>query len=94
MMSPVVSTTRWVIVVPGLVVDRHSHLLRVPVVEAIATSVVFVAPKVLWVVDVGIVIKSLPVTNIVLRSPDATVSSLLNLLCLVLGLLVNLLLCV
>ena len=80
MVTPVVSSTSWIIVVPGFVVDRNAHFLGIPIVKAIATSVVFVTPKVLWVIDIGIVIDPFPVANIILRAPNAAISSLLNFL--------------
>lgn len=49
-------------------------------VHALAAAIVLVAPKILRVVDVGIVVVSIPITSIVLASPSLTVCTLIGLL--------------
>src|SRR5262245_30827344 len=88
LMSPVISRLPWpvvvmnplvplsglrVFVVPLLVVNRNSHLRRIAVVQAFGAAVVFVAPKILGVIDVRIVVEAVPILNAVGISPLATV---------------------
>jgi len=76
MMPAVEPASVRVIVVPLFVVDRDTHLGRIAVVQAIGTTIVLVAPEILWVVHVRIVIKAVPVLRVVRRAPRATVSLL------------------
>lgn len=77
-MSGVIATITWVVVVPLLVVHRNTHLWRVPVVKAVATSVVFLSPEVLRIVDIRVVIEPIPVAEISLSTPAATVRPLVG----------------
>jgi len=61
-MSPVVPLLRWIVVSPLAVVDGDLHFGRVSMVETIATPVVLVSPKVLRIVNVRVVVKSLIVS--------------------------------
>ena len=50
-----------VVVVPPFVVHRNPHLLRVAVVQAVAAPVVILTPEILGVVNIGIVVKPIPI---------------------------------
>lgn len=71
-------TSLRIIVVPGFVVDRNSHLGRITVVHAVITAVVLASPIVLRVINIGIVIVPFPVTEFVVSAPDSTVSILIS----------------
>ena len=62
----------WIVILPLLVVNRNSRLLRIPIVEIISTTIVLVSPKILRIVDVGIVIISLPVVHAIITTPVST----------------------
>ena len=79
-MTPVVSPSAWVVIVPRFVVNRNSCFGRVAIVEAVSASSVEVAPIVLRVGDVGIVIKTIPVLRTCL-APSRAVRRLLLSLC-------------
>ena len=56
-----VSAGTGIVVVPALVINRDSHFRRITVIHVLATLVVFLAPVISWVVDVRVMIKTLPV---------------------------------
>ena len=68
----------WIVILPFLVVNRNSRLLRIPVVEIISAAIVLVSPKILRIVDVGIVIISLPVMHTIITPPGSAKSLLGN----------------
>ena len=72
------SAVAWVIVVPLLVVDGNPHLWRVSVVQAIATAKVLLSPEILGIVDVRIVVEPIPVAEIGLSTPGATIGPLVS----------------
>jgi hypothetical protein len=43
------------------VVDRDPHLRRIAVVQAVGTAIVFIAPKVLGIVDERVVVEPVPI---------------------------------
>ena len=71
--SAVEFTTRGVIIVPVSIVDRYSHLGRIPIVEAISTPIVLVSPEILWVKDVRVVVEPVPIDGGVRVSPCAAI---------------------
>ena len=77
-MSRVKPAAARVIVVPLLVVDGNPHLRRIPVIQAIAAAEVFLPPEILWVIDVRIVVKPIPVAEIGLSTPSAAVGPLVG----------------
>ena len=77
-MAGVKAAIAWVVVVPLFVVHGNPHLWRIPVVQAVATSVVLLSPEVLWVIDVRVVVKAIPVAEIGLSAPAATVRPLVR----------------
>ena len=78
MMPGVESSITRIVVVPLLVVDRDSHFRRVAVVETIVATKVLLAVEILWVVNIGIVVKTIPVAEIGLSSPCSAVRFLLR----------------
>ena len=56
-----IGSALWIVVVPLLVVDRNPHFTGVAVVQAIAAAKIGIAPEILRVVDVRIVVKTLPI---------------------------------
>ena len=74
----VVNTILRIVILPLLVVNRNSHLLRIPIVEIISAAIVFISPKILRIVDVGIVIISLPVMHTIITTPGSAKSLLGN----------------
>ncbi len=58
LVSPVVTTWLWVVIVPLLVVDGDPHFWWIPVVHIVRTSVVLVTPVVLGVRNVRVVIET------------------------------------
>ena len=72
-MSAVEFATRGVVIVPMSVVDRDSHLGRIPIVEAISTPIVLVSPEILWVKDVRVVVEPVPIDGGVRVSPCAAI---------------------
>lgn len=56
-MSPVVATGAGVFVMPMFVVDRDLHFGRIPVVHAVAATIIIVAAKILWIKNVRIVVE-------------------------------------
>ena len=77
-MSRMESAVAWVIVVPLFVVDGNPHLWRVSVVQAIATAKVLLTPEILGIIDVRIVVEPIPVAEIGLSSPGATIGPLVS----------------
>ena len=71
-MSRVVERAFGIHVVPLLVIDRHAHFRRVPVVQIVGAAVVLARPEVLRVVDVGIVVQTVPIAGTVGATPLAT----------------------
>jgi hypothetical protein len=76
MMSAVVPAPFGIVVMPIAVVDRYAHLWRIPEIQAFGTAVVLVTPKVLWVIDVWVVVKPLPILCSISIAPYATVGLL------------------
>ncbi len=60
-----VSTAIWIVIVPPAIVDRNPHFRWISMVETIRTPVVFMSPVVLGVVDVRIMVESVPVLSCV-----------------------------
>ncbi len=77
--SPVISVVAWISVVPLTVVYGDLHLGRVTIVHAVAAAIVLVAPKVLWVIDVRIMVE--PVVVATARGTTPLLSERLWLLC-------------
>ncbi len=71
-------SVRRVFIVPLLIVNRDTHFRWVAVIEAIGTLVVLGAPEVLWVIDVGVVVKPVPVDGGVNTAPRLTVCPLIG----------------
>ena len=65
----VVAARLRVVVLPGAVVDRHPHLLRIAVVEIVGALVVAVGVKILRIPDVRIVVEPVPVVGVVATHP-------------------------
>lgn len=78
MMSPVVATIGRIVIVPLTVVDRNLHLRNITVVEAIAAAIVLVAVKVLWIVDVRVMVEPSVVSAARRTTPTAPVGLLLT----------------
>ena len=78
MVPGVEATVTGIVVVPFLVVDRNSHFGRVSVVQTITAPIVFLPPEILGVVDVRVVIEAVPVAEIGLSAPTATVRPLVR----------------
>jgi hypothetical protein len=72
-----IPSVRRIFVVPSLVVDGNLHFLRIPVIQAIRAPVILRAVKVLRVIDVGIVVKPIPVDRTVTPAPRTAISMLL-----------------
>ena len=68
----------WIVILPLLVVNRNSRLLRIPIVQIISAAIVLVSPKILRIVYVGIVIISLPVVHAIITTPVSAKSLLGN----------------
>ena len=68
----------WVVIVPLLVINRHSHFSRIAVIETVTALEVVATPVVLWIVDIRIVVKPLHILCR-LSAPGCTESSLLSL---------------
>ncbi len=68
----------WVRVVPTLVVNRDAHLWRIAVVQAVAAAEVFLSPEVLGIVNIGVVIEPIPITEVSLAPPTASKSALIS----------------
>jgi len=79
LVSPVVPARRRIVVLPRFVVDRNSHLRLVPVVKTVGTSVVLVAPVVLWVRHVRIVVEAIVVLGSLAVPPSLSESFTLTL---------------
>lgn len=62
-----------IVIVPALVVDRDPHFRRIAVIHVLTTLVVFLTPVVSWVVDVWVVVETLPVLITVGVPPVTTV---------------------
>ena len=80
-MSPVISTSTWVVVLPRLVVNRNPRFSWIAMVKAVSTASVLVAPVVLRISDIGIVIKAIPVLGTLLAPSRAERRLLLSLCC-------------
>ena len=91
MVPPMVSSTRWVRIVPAPVIDRDSHFLWVTMIHTVAATVVLVAPKILWIINVRIVVIPIPVLSVLLSTPSFAIGplSLWSLLSLTIGLLIG-----
>ena len=76
MVARVKAALAWVVVVPLFVVDRDSHLRRIPMVHAIAATVVLLTVEILWVVNIRVVIEAVPVAGSRLATPGSSVSTL------------------
>ena len=62
--SGMVTSATWVVVVPLLVVHRNPHLGRVAVVQTVAAAKIILSPKILGIVDVRIVIEAIPIVRV------------------------------
>ena len=71
-----VASLLWVKVLPLLVVDRDPHLGWISIVEAFAAAVIFVTPEILRIVNVRVMIKPFPISQIILATPYAAVGAL------------------
>ena len=74
--STIVRAWGRVFVAPMAVVNRNPHFGRIAVVQTVGAAVILVTPKVLWVVDVRVVVEPLPVCGVVGIGPRAAVSLL------------------
>lgn len=88
-MSPVVSLSRWVIVVPFSVVNWDLHFSRISMVEAVAAAKVLATIEVLRIVNIWVVIESLVVAIASSTSPCFVVCLSLRLSLLGLGVVVR-----
>ncbi len=79
-MAGVISLRSWIIVFPLAVINGDLHLRWVTMVEAISAAIVLITPKVLWIVNVRIVLKTIVISLTSSSSPHAAVC-LLWLLC-------------
>lgn len=79
MISPVITTLLRIKVMPLRVIRGHPHFLWITVIQALIAPVVFLSPVVLWVVHIGIVIKTIPVVMTVSTAPNAAISPFLSL---------------
>jgi hypothetical protein len=61
MVPAVVTPSVGIIIVPSAIVDRNPHFGWITVVQAIRASIVFISPVVLRVVDIRIMVESVPV---------------------------------
>ena len=77
MVPPVVTSWRWIIILPAPIVDWNSHFLGVSVVHTIGAAIVIIAPIVLGVGYVRVMVKSLQVSSRILLAPDRTKGTLL-----------------
>ena len=73
-MAPVVRTIAWIVIVPLAVVNRDLHFGRIPIVQAIAATVILVAVEILLVVDVRIVLESRVVSVARSATPRTAIS--------------------
>lgn len=72
--APVLETAMVrVVVMPLLVVNRNSHFRRIPVIHVFAAAVVLGTPEILWVVDIRVVIKAVPILGVVRAGPTVSV---------------------
>lgn len=77
--TPVVPTWRWVVVVPSLVVNRDPHLSWIAMVQAVGTTVVLVTPVVLRVRYVRVVVETVEVLRSLPGSPTGSITFFLRL---------------
>ena len=56
-----ISLSCWIIIVPLAIVNWDLHFCRISMVKAVATAIVLVTIKVLWIVNIWVVIESLVV---------------------------------
>ena len=63
-------------IMPLLVVNGDSHFRRVAMVETIIATEILLPVEVLGIVDIWVVIETIPITKIGLSSPRATVGLL------------------
>ena len=78
MVSGVIAAVAGIEVVPLLVIHRNPHLRRISVIQTVAALEVFLAPEVLWVVDVRVVIEAVPITEIGRSAPASSVGPLVR----------------
>lgn len=78
-MSPVITTLLRIEIMPLGVIGWDSHFLRIAVIQALVASVIFLPPVVLWVVNIRIVVKTIPVVMTVGTTPYSAISSFLSL---------------
>src|SRR3954454_17906678 len=71
--TSVIRAWRRVIAEPMAVVNRNSHLGRIPVVQAIRAAEIFVTPEVLRVIHVRVVIETVPIERVVAVAPSAAI---------------------
>ncbi len=69
MVSAMISSTVRIVVMPTTIVYRYPHFWWITVIEAIRTSIVFVAPVVLGVVNIRIMVEPVPVLGRVRGTP-------------------------
>ena len=72
-MAGMVPAGTGIVIVPALVVDRDPHFWRIAVIHILTTLVVFLTPVISWVVDVWVMVETLPVLITVGVPPVATV---------------------
>ena len=75
-MAGVISLRSRVVVFPLAVVDGDLHLRWVTMIEAISAAIVLVTPKVLWIVDVRIVLETIVISLTSSSSPHAAIGLL------------------
>lgn len=67
------SAITWIEVMPTLVVDRNSHLWWVTVIETIVAAKVLLSVEILGIIHVRVVVEAIPITEISLATPCATI---------------------
>ncbi len=72
MMSLMIAARFWIVILPVPVVDRNSHLLRVSMIEIFSAAHVGIGIKVLWIEDVRIVKKAIPIMGAMRVAPLST----------------------
>lgn len=75
-MAGVELSSIWVIVVPVSVVDWDSHFGRIAIIKTISTSEIFIPVEILRIVNIRVMIESVPILGVVGLSPRTPVGLL------------------
>jgi hypothetical protein len=74
MVPGMISSRHGIIILVAFIVCRNSHLRGIAMIQTLGALVVILRPEILWIIDVRIMIKTVPVLSVVGVSPLATIS--------------------